>query len=101
MTILEKDSEIRLLKDSILLDSVQMHLNRETSLLRNKLAELQADYDILKRQQTTNRFQQEHAIQEMWWHGLSASSANVTSPHSSALRSPLHSPERALPGTTD
>ncbi|XP_078250816.1 centrosomal protein of 135 kDa isoform X2 [Pogona vitticeps] len=98
----EKDSEIQLLKDKLTLaESKLTSLNREASILRNKMAQLQADYDILKRQLTTERFERERAIQEMRRHGLSTSSLRASSPLSSTLRSPSHSPERALTVTTE
>ncbi|XP_062991870.1 centrosomal protein of 135 kDa [Elgaria multicarinata webbii] len=98
----EKDSEIQLLKDKLTLSESKLtSLNREVSILRNKLAQLQADYDIVKRQLTTERFERERAIQEMRRHGLSTSSLRASSPLSSTLRSPSHSPERALTITTE
>ncbi|XP_061494239.1 centrosomal protein of 135 kDa-like [Rhineura floridana] len=98
----EKDSEIQLLKDKLTLSESKLtSLNREVSILRNKLAQLQADYDIVKRQLTTERFERERAIQEMRRHGLSTSSLRASSPLSSTLRSPSHSPERALTVTTE
>ncbi|XP_053111960.1 centrosomal protein of 135 kDa isoform X2 [Hemicordylus capensis] len=96
----EKDSEIQLLKDKLTLSESKLtSLNREVSILRNKLAQLQADYDIGKRQLTTERFERERAIQEMRRHGLSTSSLRASSPLSSTMRSSSHSPERALTGT--
>ncbi|KAJ7326713.1 hypothetical protein JRQ81_016472 [Phrynocephalus forsythii] len=98
----EKDSEIQLLKDKLTLaESKLTSLNREVSIHRNKLAQLQADYDIVKRQLTTERFERERAIQEMRRHGLSTSSLRASSPLSSTLRSPSRSPERALTVTTE
>uniref|UniRef100_A0A8D2Q8S3 Testis specific 10 n=1 Tax=Varanus komodoensis TaxID=61221 RepID=A0A8D2Q8S3_VARKO len=96
----EKESEIQLLKDKLTLSESKL-LNREVSILRNKLAQLQADYDIVKRQLTTERFERERAIQEMRRHGLSTTSLHASSPLSSTLRSPSHSPERALTERTD
>ncbi|KAF7248355.1 hypothetical protein EYD10_05957 [Varanus komodoensis] len=98
----EKESEIQLLKDKLTLSESKLtSLNREVSILRNKLAQLQADYDIVKRQLTTERFERERAIQEMRRHGLSTTSLHASSPLSSTLRSPSHSPERALTERTD
>ncbi|XP_066488243.1 centrosomal protein of 135 kDa isoform X2 [Tiliqua scincoides] len=99
----EKDSEIQLLKDKLTLSESKLtSLNREVSILRNKLAQLQADYDIVKRQLTTERFERERAIQEMRRHGLSTTSLRRdSSPLSSTLRSPSHSPERAPAGTIE
>uniref|UniRef100_A0A8D0HJ81 Centrosomal protein 135 n=1 Tax=Sphenodon punctatus TaxID=8508 RepID=A0A8D0HJ81_SPHPU len=96
LTSHEKDSEIQLLKDKLTLaESKLTSHNREVSVLRSKVAQLQTDYDILKRQLTTERFERERAIQEMRRHGLTTS-LRTSSPLSSTLRSPSHSPERAL-----
>uniref|UniRef100_A0A8C0H9D5 Centrosomal protein 135 n=1 Tax=Chelonoidis abingdonii TaxID=106734 RepID=A0A8C0H9D5_CHEAB len=90
----EKDSEIQLLKDKLTLaESKLTSHNREVSVLRSKVAQLQTDYDVLKRQLTTERFERERAIQEMRRHGLSTSSVRTSSPLSSTMRSPSHSPE--------
>uniref|UniRef100_A0A8C4YM63 Centrosomal protein 135 n=1 Tax=Gopherus evgoodei TaxID=1825980 RepID=A0A8C4YM63_9SAUR len=98
----EKDSEIQLLKDKLTLaESKLTSHNREVSILRSKVAQLQTDYDVLKRQLTTERFERERAIQEMRRHGLSTSSVRTSSPLSSTMRSPSHSPERAIVRTTD
>ncbi|XP_038256605.1 centrosomal protein of 135 kDa isoform X1 [Dermochelys coriacea] len=98
----EKDSEIQLLKDKLTLaESKLTSHNREVSMLRSKVAQLQTDYDVLKRQLTTERFERERAIQEMRRHGLSTSSVRTSSPLSSTMRSPSHSPERTIVRTTD
>lgn len=68
-------------------------------MLRSKVAQLQTDYDVLKRQLTTERFERERAIQEMRRHGLSTSSLRASPPLSSTLRSPSHSPDRAVAKT--
>ncbi|XP_075786504.1 centrosomal protein of 135 kDa isoform X4 [Pelodiscus sinensis] len=97
LTSHEKDSEIQLLKDKLTLaESKLISHNREVSSLRSKVAQLQTDYDVLKRQLTTERFERERAIQEMRRHGLSTSSALTSFPLSSTMRSPSHSPERAI-----
>ncbi|XP_034628277.1 centrosomal protein of 135 kDa isoform X1 [Trachemys scripta elegans] len=102
LTSHEKDSEIQLLKDKLTLaESKLTSHNREVSILRSKVAQLQTDYDVLKRQLTTERFERERAIQEMRRHGLSTSSVRTSSPLSSTIRSPSHSPERAIVRTTD
>uniref|UniRef100_A0A8C3S2P6 Centrosomal protein 135 n=1 Tax=Chelydra serpentina TaxID=8475 RepID=A0A8C3S2P6_CHESE len=102
LTSHEKDSEIQLLKDKLTLaESKLTSHNREVSMLRSKVAQLQTDYDVLKRQLTTERFERERAIQEMRRHGLSTSSVRTSSPLSSTMRSPSHSPERAIVRTTD
>uniref|UniRef100_A0A674IR76 Centrosomal protein 135 n=1 Tax=Terrapene triunguis TaxID=2587831 RepID=A0A674IR76_9SAUR len=102
LTSHEKDSEIQLLKDKLTLaESKLTSHNREVSILRSKVAQLQTDYDVLKRQLTTERFERERAIQEMRRHGLSTSSVRTSSPLSSTMRSPSHSPERAIVRTTD
>ncbi|NWZ31563.1 CP135 protein, partial [Asarcornis scutulata] len=96
LTSQEKDSEIQLLKDKLTLAEGKLSShNREVSLLRSKVAQLQTDYDVLKRQLTTERFERERAIQEMRRHGLSTSSLRASPPLSSTLRSPSQSPERA------
>ncbi|XP_060546830.1 centrosomal protein of 135 kDa isoform X3 [Pantherophis guttatus] len=98
----EKDSEIQLLKDKLTLSESKLtSLSREVSILRNKLTQLQTDYDIVKRQLTTEQFERERAIQEMRRLGFTASSLPTSSPLSSTLRSPSHSPERAFSGTTE
>uniref|UniRef100_A0A663EFN8 Centrosomal protein 135 n=1 Tax=Aquila chrysaetos chrysaetos TaxID=223781 RepID=A0A663EFN8_AQUCH len=94
LTSHEKDSEIQLLKDKLTLaESKLSSYNREVSILRSKVAQLQTDSDVLKRQLTTERFERERAIQEMRRHGLSTSSLRASPPLSSTLRSPSHSPE--------
>ncbi|XP_010572827.1 PREDICTED: centrosomal protein of 135 kDa [Haliaeetus leucocephalus] len=102
LTSHEKDSEIQLLKDKLTLaESKLSSYNREVSILRSKVAQLQTDSDVLKRQLTTERFERERAIQEMRRHGLSTSSLRASPPLSSTLRSPSHSPERTVVRTTD
>ncbi|KFQ49339.1 Centrosomal protein of 135 kDa, partial [Pelecanus crispus] len=95
LTSHEKDSEIQLLKDKLTLaESKLSSYNREVPILRSKVAQLQTDCDVLKRQLTTERFERERAIQEMRRHGLSTSSLRASPPLSSTLRSPSPSPER-------
>ncbi|XP_009333414.1 PREDICTED: centrosomal protein of 135 kDa [Pygoscelis adeliae] len=102
LTSHEKDSEIQLLKDKLTLaESKLSSCNREVPILRSKVAQLQTDCDVLKRQLTTERFERERAIQEMRRHGLSTSSLRASPPLSSTLRSPSHSPERTIVRTTD
>uniref|UniRef100_A0A671E8A4 Centrosomal protein 135 n=1 Tax=Rhinolophus ferrumequinum TaxID=59479 RepID=A0A671E8A4_RHIFE len=88
LTSHEKDTEIQLLKDKLTLsESKVTSQSRENTMLRAKVAQLQTDHDALRRQISTERYERERAIQEMRRHGL------PTSPLSSTLRSPLHSPE--------
>uniref|UniRef100_A0A8C0EZK7 Centrosomal protein 135 n=1 Tax=Bubo bubo TaxID=30461 RepID=A0A8C0EZK7_BUBBB len=94
LTSHEKDSEIQLLKDKLTLAESKLY-NREVPILRSKVAQLQTDCDVLKRQLTTERFERERAIQEMRRHGLSTSSLRASPPLSSTLRSPSHSPEQS------
>ncbi|XP_032043424.1 centrosomal protein of 135 kDa isoform X2 [Aythya fuligula] len=102
LTSQEKNSEIQLLKDKLTLAEGKLSShNREVSLLRSKVAQLQTDYDVLKRQLTTERFERERAIQEMRRHGLSTSSLRASPPLSSTLRSPSQSPERAAVRTVE
>ncbi|XP_052537852.1 centrosomal protein of 135 kDa isoform X3 [Tympanuchus pallidicinctus] len=102
LTSHEKDSEIQLLKDKLTLAEGKLSShNREVSTLRSKVAQLQTDCDVLKRQLTTERFERERAIQEMRRHGLSTSSLRASPPLSSTLRSPSRSPDRAIVGTAD
>ncbi|XP_021250077.1 centrosomal protein of 135 kDa isoform X2 [Numida meleagris] len=102
LTSHEKDSEIQLLKDKLTLAEGKLSShNREVSILRSKVAQLQTDYDVLKRQLTTERFERERAIQEMRRHGLSTSSLRASPPLSSTLRSPSHSPDRAVARAAD
>uniref|UniRef100_A0A674GXJ4 Centrosomal protein 135 n=1 Tax=Taeniopygia guttata TaxID=59729 RepID=A0A674GXJ4_TAEGU len=98
----DKDTEIQLLKDKLTLaESKLSSNNREVSMLRSKLAQMQTDTDVLKRKLTTERFERERAIQEMRRHGLSTSSLRASPPLSSTLRSPSRSPERSAAGTTE
>uniref|UniRef100_A0A669P5N8 Centrosomal protein 135 n=1 Tax=Phasianus colchicus TaxID=9054 RepID=A0A669P5N8_PHACC len=102
LTSHEKDSEIQLLKDKLTLAEGKLSShNREVSILRSKVAQLQTDYDVLKRQLTTERFERERAIQEMRRHGLSTSSLCASPPLSSTLRSPSRSPDHAVVRTAD
>ncbi|XP_013374010.1 PREDICTED: centrosomal protein of 135 kDa isoform X2 [Chinchilla lanigera] len=89
LTSHEKDTEIQLLKDKLTLSESKLtSQSRENTILRTKVGQLQTDYDTLKRQISTERYERERAIQEMRRHGL------PTSPLSSTLKSPSHSPER-------
>ncbi|KAM6346411.1 centrosomal protein of 135 kDa-like [Podargus strigoides] len=102
LTSHEKDSEIQLLKDKLTLaESKLSSCNREVPILRSKLAQLQTECDVLKRELTAERFERERAIQEMRRRGLSTSSLRASPPLSSTLRSPSHSPERTRVRTTD
>lgn len=88
LTSHEKDTNIQLLKEKLnLSESKLTSQSRETSMLRAKVTQLQADYDTLKRQISNERYERERTIQEMRRHGL------PTSPLSSTLRSPVQSPE--------
>ncbi|KAG8453777.1 hypothetical protein GDO86_000415, partial [Hymenochirus boettgeri] len=98
LTSHEKDSEIQLLKDRLILSESKLtSISRETTMLRNKLTQLQADCDIAKRQLTTERFERERAVQELRRHGLSTSSARSSSP----LTSTALSPERSILRSVD
>ncbi|XP_006898157.1 PREDICTED: centrosomal protein of 135 kDa [Elephantulus edwardii] len=84
----EKETEIQLLKEKLTLAESKLSCqSRENALLRTKVAELHMEYDAMKRQISTERFERERAIQEMRRHGL------PTSPLSSTLRSPSNSLE--------
>ncbi|KAF4012993.1 hypothetical protein G4228_004465 [Cervus hanglu yarkandensis] len=88
LTSHEKDTEIQLLKEKLTLSESKLNSQgRENTMLRAKMAQLQTDLDVLKRQISTERYERERAIQEMRRHGLR------TPPLSSTMRSPLHSPE--------
>ncbi|XP_026958678.1 centrosomal protein of 135 kDa isoform X3 [Sagmatias obliquidens] len=88
LTFHEKDTEIQLLKEKLTLSESKLNSqSRENTMLRAKMAQLQTDLDVLKRQISTERYERERAIQEMRRHGLR------TPPLSSTLKSPLHSPE--------
>ncbi|XP_075052089.1 centrosomal protein of 135 kDa isoform X2 [Mixophyes fleayi] len=91
----EKDSEIQLLKDKLTLSESKL-VSREAAVLRNKLTQMQSDYDIAKRQLTTERFERERAVQELRRHGLSTSSVHSSSPLTSTMKSPALSPERSI-----
>ncbi|XP_059700783.1 centrosomal protein of 135 kDa isoform X1 [Haemorhous mexicanus] len=98
----DKDTEIRLLKDKLTLaESKLSSNNREVSMLRSKVAQMQTDTDVLKRKLTTERFERERAIQEMRRHGLCTSSLRASPPLSSTLRSPSPSPERSAARTAE
>uniref|UniRef100_A0A8C5IYH4 Centrosomal protein 135 n=1 Tax=Junco hyemalis TaxID=40217 RepID=A0A8C5IYH4_JUNHY len=102
LTSQDKDTEIQLLKDKLTLaESKLSSNNREVSMLRSKVAQMQTDTDVLKRKLTTERFERERAVQEMRRHGLSTSSLRASPPLSSALRSPAHSPERGAARTAE
>ncbi|XP_073501551.1 centrosomal protein of 135 kDa isoform X2 [Phyllobates terribilis] len=93
----EKESEIQLLKDKLTLAESKLNSHsREATMLRNKLTQLQSDYDIAKRQLTTERFERERAVQELRRHGLSTSSIRTSSPLTSTMKSPALSPERSI-----
>ncbi|KAM4052055.1 centrosomal protein of 135 kDa isoform 3-T3 [Anomaloglossus baeobatrachus] len=93
----EKESEIQLLKDKLTLAESKLNSHsREATMLRNKLTQLQSDYDIAKRQLTTERFERERAVQELRRHGLSTSSIRTSSPLTSTMKSPSLSPERSI-----
>ncbi|XP_028932847.1 centrosomal protein of 135 kDa isoform X2 [Ornithorhynchus anatinus] len=65
LTSHEKDSEIQLLKDKLTLSESKLTShNRETAMLRTKVAQLQTDYDVLKRQLTTERFERDGVFKE-------------------------------------
>ncbi|XP_004849896.1 centrosomal protein of 135 kDa [Heterocephalus glaber] len=88
LTSHEKDTEIQLLKEKLTLSESKLtSQSRENTMLRAKVGQLHTDYDALKRQISTERYERERAIQEMRRHGL------PTSPLSSTLKSPSHSPE--------
>lgn len=83
----EKDTEIQLLKEKLTLSESKLTIQgRETAMLRTKVTQLQSDYDNLKRQISTERYERERAVQEMRRHGL------PTSPLSSTLKSSSLSP---------
>ncbi|XP_071980165.1 centrosomal protein of 135 kDa [Engystomops pustulosus] len=93
----EKESEIQLLRDKLTLAESKLNSHsRESTMLRNKLTQLQSDYDIAKRQLTTERFERERAVQELRRHGLSTSSIRTSSPLTSTMKSPALSPERSI-----
>ncbi|KAI1238313.1 hypothetical protein IHE44_0013034 [Lamprotornis superbus] len=102
LTSQDKDTEIQLLKDKLTLaESKLSSNNREVSMLRSKVAQMQTDCDVLKRKLTTERFERERAIQEMRRHGLSTSSLRASPPLTSTMRSPSHSPERSAARTAE
>ncbi|OCT99518.1 centrosomal protein of 135 kDa [Xenopus laevis] len=102
LTTHEKDSEIQLLKDKLTLSESKLtSYSREATMLRNKLTQLQADYDVAKRQLTTERFERERAVQELRRHGLSTSSVRTSSPLTSTMKSSAPSPERSILRSAD
>nr|XP_014347146.1 PREDICTED: testis-specific gene 10 protein isoform X1 [Latimeria chalumnae] len=97
MTTQEKDSEIQLFKEKLALsDSKVMNQSREITQLQNKLTQLEAEFDITKRQLSTERFERqvEYAVQELRRHGLSTKYF-TSSPVRRSLGSPPRSPERS------
>uniref|UniRef100_A0A8C3V7H0 Centrosomal protein 135 n=1 Tax=Catharus ustulatus TaxID=91951 RepID=A0A8C3V7H0_CATUS len=102
LTSQDKDTEIQLLKDKLTLaESKLSSNNREFSMLRSKVAQVQTECDVLKRKLTTERFERERAVQEMRRHGLSTSSLRASPPLTSTRRSPSLSPERSAGRTAD
>ncbi|CAN2388620.1 centriole-centriole cohesion [Pristimantis euphronides] len=98
----EKESEIQLLRDKLNLAESKLNSHsREATILRNKLTQLQSDYDVAKRQLTTERFERERAVQELRRHGLSTSSVRTSSPLTSTIKSPSLSPERSILRSVD
>ncbi|XP_018431235.1 PREDICTED: centrosomal protein of 135 kDa [Nanorana parkeri] len=96
LTTHEKDSEIQLLKDKLTLSESKLNSqSREVAMLRNKLTQLQSDYDVARRQLTTEKFERERAVQELRRHGLSTS-LRTSSPLTSTMKSPSLSPERSI-----
>ncbi|XP_076993040.1 centrosomal protein of 135 kDa isoform X1 [Tamandua tetradactyla] len=88
LTSHEKDTEIQILKEKLSLSESKLaSQSREDTILRTKMAQLQTEFDVMKRQISTERYERERAIQEMRRHGLS------TPPLSSTLKSPSQSPE--------
>ncbi|XP_068134682.1 centrosomal protein of 135 kDa isoform X2 [Hyperolius riggenbachi] len=97
LTTHEKDSEIQLLKDKLTLSESKLNTQaREVAMLRSKLTQLQSDFDVAKRQLTTEKFERERAVQELRRHGLSTSSIRISSPLTSTMKSPALSPERSI-----
>ncbi|XP_040190638.1 centrosomal protein of 135 kDa isoform X1 [Rana temporaria] len=97
LTTHEKDSEIQLLKDKFTLSESKLtSQSREVAMLRNKLTQLQSDYDVARRQLTTEKFERERAVQELRRHGLSTSSVRTSSPLTSTMKSLSLSPERSI-----
>ncbi|XP_077333576.1 centrosomal protein of 135 kDa isoform X2 [Lithobates pipiens] len=97
LTTHEKDSEIQLLKDKLTLSESKLtSQSREVAMLRNKLTQLQSDYDVARRQLTTEKFERERAVQELRRHGLSTSSVRTSSPLTSTMKSLSLSPERSI-----
>ncbi|XP_037685784.1 centrosomal protein of 135 kDa [Choloepus didactylus] len=88
LTSHEKDTEIQILKEKLTLSESKLaSQSRENTILRTKMAQLQTEFDVMKRQISTERYERERAVQEMRRHGL------TTPPLSSTLKSPSQSPE--------
>ncbi|XP_061635575.1 centrosomal protein of 135 kDa [Phyllopteryx taeniolatus] len=85
LTASEKESELKVLRDRLTLaDNKNAEHARDVSNLRTKVSKLQAEMDVLNRQLTSERFQNERTMQEMRRLGVSisplrsSSSLNVT-----------------------
>ncbi|KAI4585630.1 hypothetical protein MJG53_005864 [Ovis ammon polii x Ovis aries] len=66
LTSHEKDTEIQLLKEKLTLSESKLNSqSRENTMLRAKMAQLQTDLDVLKRQISTERYERMLAFREL------------------------------------
>uniref|UniRef100_A0A3B3BWX3 Centrosomal protein 135 n=1 Tax=Oryzias melastigma TaxID=30732 RepID=A0A3B3BWX3_ORYME len=103
----ERESELKVLRDRLTTADNKAEHAREVSQLRGKVSQLQTEMDVLKRQVTTERFE-ERAVQEMRRQGLSFSSLDSSSPlsassgaHSASEHSILRTLERSSDKSAD
>lgn len=99
----ERDSEIKLLKDRIVLSEQKIQTqNKEITSLRSKIVEYESDNERLKRQLTNERFERERAAQELRklsdTADLNASTSRFVR-SISPIRVPLPVPIATPPGT--
>ncbi|XP_051983067.1 testis-specific gene 10 protein [Xyrauchen texanus] len=93
LTSRERQTEIQLMKDILSMDDNKVSSqSREMAQLRTRSAQLEADLDSTKRHLSTERFDREHAVQELHRQGLSAISPVL----SSTMRSSSPSHRRSL-----